>query len=111
MTGSLREAARAGEISQVDVQDLVNKGFYPTPEGGKLSNEGELLVRTNEGVLYTLRFGEIVYGRGEAVVLGDDTSDDAKSGPGENRYVLITAEFDPTAQVSRRQSRLRRARA
>ena len=97
MSGNLRDAANAGQISQADVQDLLNKGFYPTAEGGLLSNEGELLVRTTGGVLYTLRFGEIVYGRGEAVVLGDDTSDDSESGPGENRYVFITAEFDPDA--------------
>ena len=97
VSGNLRDAAMAGRISQADVRDLINKGFYPTQEGGLLSNEGELLVRTTEGVLYTLRFGEIVYGRGEAIAIGDETSDDAESGPGENRYVFITAEFDETA--------------
>ncbi len=97
MTGNLRDAAMAGRISRADVTDLVNKGFYPTADGGLLSNEGELLVRTTEGVLYTLRFGEIVYGRGDAVVLGDETSDDEQTGPGENRYVFITAEFDAAA--------------
>jgi hypothetical protein len=61
-----------------------------------LSNEGELLVRTEESVLYTLRFGEILYGSGNAVAIGDDTSDDEDAGVGENRYVLISAEFDPT---------------
>ena len=94
MTGNLRDAAMAGQISQVDIRDLISKGFYPTADGGLLSNEGELLVHTNEGVLYTVRFGEIVYGRGDAVLLGDDTSDDADSGPGENRYVFIEASFD-----------------
>ncbi|MXY25498.1 MAG: DUF4340 domain-containing protein [Acidobacteria bacterium] len=94
MTGNLRDAAMAGRISREDITDLVNKGFYPTADGGLLSNEGELLVRTTEGVLYTLRFGEIVYGRGDAVLLGDETSDDAETGPGENRYVFIEAEFD-----------------
>ncbi len=97
VSGNLRDAAMAGRISQADVRDLINKGFYPTQEGGLLSNEGELLVRTTEGVLYTLRFGEIVYGRGDAIAVGDETSDDAESGPGENRYVFITAEFDETA--------------
>ena len=97
MTGNLRDAAMAGSISRTDITDLVNKGFYPTADGGLLSNEGELLVRTTEGVLYTLRFGEIVYGRGDAVVLGDETSDDEETGPGENRYVFITAEFDEAA--------------
>lgn len=97
MTGNLRDAAMEGRIDQTDILDLINKGFYPTQDGGLLSNEGELLVRTTEGVLYTLRFGEIVYGRGAAIAVGDDTSDDAESGPGENRYVFITAEFDETA--------------
>ena len=97
VTGNLRDAAMAGRISQADVIDLVNKGFYPTAEGGLLSNEGELLVRTTEGVLYTLRFGEIVYGRGDAILLGNDESDDEETGPGENRYVFITAEFDEAA--------------
>ena len=97
VTGNLRDAAMAGRISQADVIDLVNKGFYPTAEGGLLSNEGELLVRTTEGVLYTLRFGEIVYGRGDAILLGNDESDDEETGPGENRYVFITAEFDEEA--------------
>ena len=97
ISGNLRDAAMAGRISQSDIVDLVNKGFYPTAEGGLLSNEGELLVRTAEGVLYTLRFGEIVYGRGDAILLGNDESDDDEAGPGENRYVFITAEFDEAA--------------
>ena len=97
VSGNLRDAAMAGRIGQRDVRDLINKGFYPTQEGGLLSNEGELLVRTTEGVRYTLRFGEIVYGRGEAIAIGDETSDNAESGPGENRYVFITAELDETA--------------
>jgi len=96
MTGNLRDAATAGNITQSDIQVLVSRGFFPTAEGGLLSNEGEVLVRTTEGVLYTLRFGEVVYGRGDAVAVGDDTSDEQQTGPGENRYVFITAEFDET---------------
>ncbi len=97
MTGNLRDAALAGRIDQADVIDLIDKGFYPTAEGGLLSNEGELLVGATDGLLYTLRFGEIVYGRGDAVLLGSDESDDEEAGPGENRYVFITAEFDEAA--------------
>ena len=97
LSGNLRQAFEAGQISQADVRTLTSRGFYPTRDGGQLSNEGEVLVRTSEGVLYTLRFGEIVYGRGDAVLLGDETSDDRGTGPGENRYVFITAEFDPAA--------------
>ena len=75
----------------------MGRGFFPTPDGGLLSNEGEVLVRTTEGVLYTLRFGEVVYGSGEAVAIGNDTSDEEQSETGENRYVFITAEFDQTS--------------
>jgi hypothetical protein len=97
MVGNLREAATAGRITQADVSVLTSRGFYPTPEGELLSNEGELIVRTTEGVRYTLRFGEVVYGQGDAVVRGDETSDDQDVGLGENRYVFITAEFDQDA--------------
>jgi hypothetical protein len=97
ITGKLRDAAMAGRITQADIGVLVRRGFYPTPEGGLLSNEGELLVRTTQGVRYTLRFGEIVYGRGDAVVLGDESSDERDSEAAENRYVFITAEFDQAA--------------
>tara|TARA_B100001123_G_C15345776_1_gene1037049 strand:- start:14654 stop:15955 length:1302 start_codon:yes stop_codon:yes gene_type:complete len=97
LSGNLREAFEAGQVSQSDVQVLTSRGFYPTSEGGLLSNEGELLVRTTEGVLYILRFGEIVYGSGEAVAIGNDTSDQDDVSLGENRYVFITAEFDELA--------------
>ena len=96
LSGNLREALEAGQIARADLQTLTSRGFYPTQEGGLLSNEGEVLVLTSEGVRYTLRFGEIVYGRGDAVLLGDETSDDQATGPGENRYVFITADFDET---------------
>ena len=97
LTGNLREAFQEGQIRESDVRTLTSRGFYPTAEGGLLSNEGELLVRTNEGILYTLRFGEIVYGRGDAVAVGNEASDEEETGSGENRYVFITAEFDQTA--------------
>ena len=50
VSGNLRDAAMAGRISQQDIIDLINKGFYPSEDGGLLSNEGELLVRTTEGL-------------------------------------------------------------
>ena len=39
----------------------------------------------------------VVYGRGDAILLGSDESDDEEAGPGENRYVFITAAFDEAA--------------
>jgi hypothetical protein len=96
LEGNLRQAFNAGTITNADILTMRSRGFYPTQSGEMLSNEGELLVRTEESVLYTLRFGEILYGSGNAVAIGDDTSDDEDAGVGENRYVLISAEFDPT---------------
>ena len=94
LSGNLRQAFEARTITNADLQTMQSRGFYPTQGGEMLSNEGELLVRTDEAVLYTLRFGEILYGSGNAVAIGDETSDDQDAGAGENRYVLITAEFD-----------------
>ena len=96
LSGNLRQAFKASTITNADIQTMQSRGFYPTQSGDMLSNEGELLVRTEQGVLYTLRFGEIVYGSGNAVAVGDETSDDQDAGVGENRYVLITAEFEPS---------------
>ena len=82
-------------ITQADVFSLQSKGYYFTRDGELVSNEGELEVRTTEGLSYTLRFGEIVYGTGEAISAGSKTSDDRESGPGENRYLFITVGFLP----------------
>ena len=96
LSGNLRQAFQERTITNADLQTMQSRGFYPTQSGEMLSNEGELLVRTEDAVLYTLRFGEILYGSGNAVAVGDETSDDQDAGAGENRYVLITAEFDPS---------------
>ena len=97
LSGNLRQAFEDRTITNADLQTMQSRGFYPTQAGEMLSNEGELLVRTDDGVRYTLRFGEILYGSGNAVAIGDETSDDEETGSGENRYVLINAEFDADA--------------
>ena len=83
-------------ISPTDVLALQSKGYYLTQTGDLMSNEGEVQVRTTEGIRYTLRFGEVLYGSGEAVSAGTDQSDDEAAGPGENRYLFLTAEFNPS---------------
>jgi len=84
-------------MSRNDVMSLQSRGFYLTRTGDLLSNDGELQVRTNEGVFYTLRFGEILFGSGEAISAGADSTGDEATGPGENRYLFITADFDGSA--------------
>jgi hypothetical protein len=94
LSRSLRRFGEGMRISQSDLLSLQSKGYYFSKDGQLLSNEGELQARTTDGVLYTLRFGEIVYGRGEAVTAGTAESGDSGSGPGENRYLFITTEFE-----------------
>lgn len=82
-----------------ELQSLVQKGFYPTKDG-LYSNQGDVIVRTDEGAVYTLRFGEVVFGAGEAVTAGkDEGKADAKKADGgttENRFLMVTVGFDPT---------------
>ncbi len=95
LSKSLTKAEEGLTITQADLLSLQSRGYYFARDGSLMSNEGELEVRTGDGIWYTLRFGEIVYGQGEAVTAGTEASDDEASGPGENRYLFITAFFDP----------------
>jgi hypothetical protein len=93
LTQTLERASNG--LTQQDVLSLQSKGYYFGPNGQLFSNEGELQARTKDGVTYTLRFGEVVYGTGEAVSAGADSINIDRSRPGENRYLFITTSFDP----------------
>ena len=76
-------AALSGEVtgtsmSREDRVDLVSKGFYLAPSGQLVSEHGEIVVRTNRGVYYTVRVGGIATG----------------NAPGDGRYIFITVDFD-----------------
>ena len=88
-----------GSLNMNDRMSLQNKGFYITNQGGIVSNDGELKVHSTRGVIYTLRFGEILYGTGLEVSAGseDETSQGGKNGGQENRYLMVTANFDQKA--------------
>jgi Domain of unknown function (DUF4340) len=94
--GVTASLSRAGGVSitQADMVSLQNHGFYFARDGRLVSNEGELQVRTTDGVSYTLRFGEVAFGDGEAVSAGNSAP--GENAPGENRYLMITASFDPS---------------
>jgi len=94
LSGNLKRTSSGGiSISQEDLVSLQSKGFYFSRDGSLLSNEGELQARTKDGVIYTLRFGEIVYGTGDDST-DTDESGDKPSGAGENRYLFVTTSFD-----------------
>lgn len=98
LTRSLEDNDEGISITRSDLVSLQQKGYYFTGDGQLVSNEGEAQVRTEDGVNYTLRFGEIVYGAGDEVTAGlagaGGTGAGSPAGPGENRYLFITTGFD-----------------
>ncbi len=94
LSASLTRVSDGVRLTQQDLLSLQSKGYFFGRNGQLLSNEGELQAETQDGVIYTLRFGEVVYGTGLAVTAGIDTVESGEKGPGENRYLFITASFD-----------------
>ena len=107
LTADLKQVP--GEIkptTRTAMMSLVGKGFYPTREG-LYSNKGEVTISTDEGVVYTLRYGEVVVAAGNELSAGTDSQSNAekeaaKKDPlkaqqetSEGRYLFATAAFDP----------------
>lgn len=86
LSQSLKGTNGAKTISREDRISLQSKGFYFSSDGQLLSNEGEMLVYSEDGVIYTLRFGEVVFGGG--------TAQGENVGAAESRYLFITTHFD-----------------
>lgn len=97
LTASLTRSLQKLTITTDDVVSLQSKGYFFTKDGRLLSNEGESQVRTNDGRVYILRFGEVVYGSGSAGAPGGPSGAQGAGGTGENRYLFLTVAFDPTA--------------
>ncbi len=95
LSANLKKTDSAVEISQSDYLSLQSKGYFFARDGRLLSNEGEMEVRTKDGVVYTLRFGEIAYGSGFEVSAGADDPNEVNKEVADNRYLFITASFDP----------------
>ncbi len=100
--------------------DLQSRGFFIDARGALVSNEGEVRVGTADGVLYTLRFGEVFTGTDVELEIGKTGKNDAVAQPAgdkpadtdsgeetaaedgepaddelaKSRYVFITANFD-----------------
>jgi hypothetical protein len=94
------------ELSPLVVASLQNKGFFLARQG-LFSDQGDVLISTDEGVVYKLRFGGPVFAEGEELTKG--AADDAEkkkdegakkdqtkkpSGTQENRYLMVTVSFD-----------------
>ncbi len=118
------EAERQGghQAHGQTVASLQNKGFFLTKDGQLLSNQGDVRVYTDEGVVYTLRYGGSVFGAGDELTAGlaDDAEKkaDAKDkekakkaeGTTENRYLMVTVSFDPSLITKSKPESRRRSR-
>jgi len=76
----------SGEGLQMSFDAVValrQRGFFITGTGSLLSNEGELTVETNNGLTYTLRFGEIEAALGSG-------SEEGEANAEQDRYLFVT---------------------
>ncbi len=82
--------AREGiQPTMENFRSLQGKGFFPNPYTGQiLSNEGEILVESKDGLQYVLRFGEIAPGGA-----GPQKAESAESSKVEARYVMVSVEY------------------
>lgn len=84
---------------------LRSKGFFVTPDGRRLfGNEGEVKAICDDGVVYTLYFGEITLDSGLALTAGtpeDKPAADKDKPDGDdkaaNRFMFVNVEYDPAA--------------
>ncbi len=88
-------------LSTESVMSLRQKGFFVTGDGQLFSNEGEVIVETASGLVYSLRFGEIASGGAqpaeppaeEAKSETSESRDKPEPETGERRYLFITVRF------------------
>ncbi len=108
LTADLKEAT--GDIKPKTRQamlSLVGKGFYPTRDGF-YSNKGEVTIGAEDGVVYTLRYGEVVIAAGNELSAGTDEQTEAEKASNkqdtlksrqetsEGRYLFVTTAFNPS---------------
>jgi len=98
LTQNLRQAEGI-QLNAQTVLSLQGRGFFVTNDGHLFANEGDLISKTKKGVAYTLRFGEVLYGSGEALTSGAENEGGAGEAEGvenidANRFLMVTALFD-----------------
>ncbi len=104
-------------IDSFEMMQLQDRGFFIVPSQGRiLSNEGEVLVGTDTGALYVLRFGEEFSAtdieleagsknKGEAKAEKpkaeaepkseeEEITEEVKDGLKKSRFVFVTVQFD-----------------
>ena len=94
------------KLTQIVALSLQNKGFILTRQG-LFSDQGDVLVSTDEGVVYTLRYGGPIFAEGDELIVGQADDVETKAAPAkkdgekpkketqENRFLMVTVSFDP----------------
>ena len=85
---------------QLTSGSLNRYGFFVNQGGQLFGNEGQMEIFCDDGVIYHLYFGEILFGEGDAVTSGaeGEAPEEEKSAGGmgtENRYLFLWATLDP----------------
>lgn len=102
---AIDRVAGGGRVSITEMarlQLLQSVGYYliKNDSGGLkvVSNEGELRAYCDDGVVYALRFGEVVYGEPDKISAapGDegDKPEEDTTDKAEHRYLFIAVSFD-----------------
>ncbi len=110
-TGDVKDITRLDDRTVMSMAtELARRGFYLVEGGKVLSNQGDIAVSTEDGAVYTLRFGDSYIASGEALSKGIDEAaaeaakkdqakesakEEKKSSGIESRYLLATIAFDP----------------
>lgn len=98
LTAMLKRAE--GIEAEILYASLKRHGFYLSRNGDVVSNEGDLIVQTKKGIVYTLKFGEVaeVYGISKKKEEEKGKEKNGAKGPkpadDSHRYLMITARFD-----------------
>lgn len=104
LTAQLENAQ--GISREILMAQLESRGYFVGGNGKLYSNEGDLIVNSSKGIVYTLKFGEIVLGdsdrktdAGDPAKTEQEATDGAggdaeKPKEGSRRYLMITAHFD-----------------
>jgi len=98
------------KLTPVVMLSLQSKGFFLTRDG-LYSDHGDVIVSTDEGVVYSLRYGGPVFGSGDELTAGEPDDSEKKEAPKtkdakkeaakkdnatqENRFLIVTVSFDP----------------
>ena len=97
MTAPMQESMQRTGFWLVEMLDL--RGDVQQTRVQLLSNDGDIQLRLKNGVIYSLRFGDLTGTESEVPAFGEFDAPfamDSFTRTVPNRYLFITAEFDPT---------------